>query len=332
MGEKNMGDVDVVSFKDGMSLEVLKGGTYTFDGVFSPGSQEEVFEGCRDLVQSAIDGHNATIFTYGQTGAGKTYTMYGMSDKNCVEKDGIAPRTITELFRIIENLHCSSNVTVIGSMVEVYNNHLIDLLKISRNVRGSRQRPERRLSSKLKVRRSRGGNVKVERLAETVVNDAAQLKSMLQRGLAHRAVAANVYNIESSRSHLIFTIGVTTFNPETNETTRGKIILCDLGGSERLKKTEVTGETKKEAIEINKSLTALGDVIEAVAKKKKQIPYRNHKLTQILQDSLGGTAKTLMFVNCSPAKSCVDETLVSLKYATRVKKITNSVSDSGPQA
>lgn len=167
--------------------------------------------------------------------------------------------------------------------------------------------------------------MKVDGLAEIVVKDEAQLKSVLQRGLAHRAVAANVYNVESSRSHLIFTIGVTSFNPETNETRRGKILLCDLGGSERLKKTEVTGETKKEAIEINKSLTALGNVIEAVAKKKKHIPYRNHKLTQILQDSLGGTAKTLMFVNCSPAKSCIDETLVSLKYATGARKVTNIV-------
>jgi len=207
-------------------------------------------------------------------------------------------------------------------MVELYNNQLIDLLKISRNAGGSRHC---RSSPKLNVRRSRGGHVKVDHLAELVVKDAAQLKSVLQQGLAHRVVAANVYNIESSRSHLIFTIGVTSFNPETNESRRGKILLCDLGGSERLKKTEVTGELKKEAIEINKSLTALGDVIEAVARKKKQIPYRNHKLTQILQDSLGGTAKTLMFVNCSPAKSCIDETLVSLKYATRVKKITNSV-------
>merc|ERR1712007_90117 len=240
--EKDVGDVDVVSVKNGMSLEVLKGGNYTFDGVFSPGSQEEIFEDCRDLVQSAIDGYNATIFAYGQTGAGKTYTMYGMSDKNC-EKDGIAPRTITELFRIIKNIRCGSNVTVTGSMVEVYNNHLINLLKISRNAQGSRHA---RLSSKLNVRRSSGGNVKVDGLAEIVVKDEGQLKSVLQRGLAHRAVAANVYNVESSRSHLIFTIGVTSFNPETNETRRGKILLCDLGGSERLKKTEVTGEQKKE--------------------------------------------------------------------------------------
>merc|ERR1719326_176282 len=130
-------------------------------------------------------------------------------------------------------------------------------------------------------------------------------------------------NIESSRSHLIFTIRVTCVNQETQETLKGKILLCDLGGSERLKKTEATGSQKREAIEINKSLTALGDVIAAVAEKQKQVPYRNHKLTQIMQDSLGGTAKTLMFVNCSPAMSNMNETVMSLTYAARVKTITN---------
>merc|ERR1719183_1177709 len=104
----------------------------------------------------------------------------------------------------------------------------------------------------------------------------------------------------------------------------GKILMCDLAGSERLKKSEVTGDIQKEAIEINKSLTALGDVIEALTKGSKQIPYRNHKLTQVMQDSLGGTAKTLMFVNCSPANSNIDETIMSLKYATRAKMIKNT--------
>merc|ERR1719506_3142199 len=162
-------------------------------------------------------------------------------------------------------------------------------------------------------------------MKEPEVKDVSQLKALLDRGIAQRTVAANLMNIQSSRSHLIFTMKVTTLNHETKESLKGKILLCDLGGSERLKKTEATGEQKKEAIEINKSLTALGDVIEAVAKKQKQIPYRNHKLTQIMQDSLGGSAKTLMFVNCSPAKSNMDETSMSLKYATRAKNVVNSI-------
>merc|ERR1719159_1929463 len=138
-----------------------------------------------------------------------------------------------------------------------------------------------------------------------------------------RTVAATAMNSESSRSHLILIIRVFSKNRTTGEQLKGKILFVDLAGSERLKKSEVTGDMQKEAIEINKSLTALGDVIEALTKNSKVIPYRNHKLTQLMQDSLGGTAKTLMFVNCSPASSNEDETTMSLKYATRAKKITN---------
>merc|ERR1719399_2574633 len=129
-------------------------------------------------------------------------------------------------------------------------------------------------------------------------------------------------NSESSRSHLIFMVKVVSVNRETHDRLMGKILIVDLAGSERLSKSQVTGDGAKEAIEINKSLTALGDVIEALTKGQKQIPYRNHKLTLVLQDSLGGTAKTLMFVNCSPANTQIDETMMALKYATRAKQIT----------
>jgi len=227
------------------------------------------------------------------------------------------------LFWVIENMRCGSKVTVTGSVVEIYNNHLIDLLKISRNAQGSCHAC---VSSKLNVRRDSGGSVKVPGLSEIVVKDGGQLTSLFQRGVAHRVVATNAYNVESSRSHVIFTIGVSILNPKTKETRTGKLLLCDLGGSERLHRhrSEVTDKTKTEAIEINKSLTALGTVIEAVAHKQKHIPYRDHKLTQLLQDSVGGTAKAIMFVNCSPAKTCVDETLVSLNYASGLRRVTNT--------
>merc|ERR1719217_1221819 len=132
-------------------------------------------------------------------------------------------------------------------------------------------------------------------------------------------------NAESSRSHLLLMIKLIAVNKDTKEKLRGKILLCDLAGSERLKKSEVTGDMQKEAIEINKSLTALGDVIEALTKKQKQVPYRNHKLTEVMKDSIGGTAKTLMFVNCSPASSNMEETQSSLKWASRTKQVTNDV-------
>merc|ERR1719298_262456 len=145
----------------------------------------------------------------------------------------------------------------------------------------------------------------------------------MDQGFKRRQVAQTMMNSESSRSHLILTVTLEGRNRQTGKVVTGKILMCDLAGSERLKKSEASGDNQKEAIEINKSLTALGDVIAALTKKQKQIPYRNHKLTQVMQDSLGGSAKTLMFVNCSPAKSNAQETSMSLKYAARAKKITN---------
>merc|ERR1711912_61700 len=142
--------------------------------------------------------------------------------------------------------------------------------------------------------------------------------------MAARKVMATSMNAESSRSHLIFCTKIISINKETKERLQGKILIVDLAGSERLAKSQVTGDGAKEAIEINKSLTALGDVIESLTKGSKQIPYRNHKLTMLMQDSLGGRAKTLMFVTCSPASSNMTETLVSLKWATRAKKIAKS--------
>lgn len=177
--------------------------------------------------------------------------------------------------------------------------------------------------AKLNIRIAASGQVQIENLTEEECKDAEALSNLLERGNFQRTVAATAMNSESSRSHLILLMKIVSVNLETRERHTGKILLCDLAGSERLKKSEVSGDSQKEAIEINKSLTALGDVIESLTSGKKQIPYRNHKLTQVMQDALGGTSKTLMFVNCSPASSNYDETVMSLKYATRAKKITN---------
>lgn len=320
LSEKEL-DVDeevVVRMVDNMKIELPRNGVFTFDGVFAAGRQEEVFEECKDLVQSTVDGHNVTIFAYGQTGAGKTYTLHGTP-----QEEGIAGRAISELFQILKRFQQSSNAArsfmVSASMFELYRNRLVDLLR----------RPEKRAKSppcsppcspKLSLRSSESG-LQVDNLAEEEVEDATQLKRLLSRGLAARSTAPNALNAESSRSHLIFTIKVTSTDGQNPLS--GKLVLCDLGGSERLKKSEATGEHLKEAIEINRSLTALGDVIEAVAERKRQVPYRNHKLTQLLQDSLGGTSKTLMFVNCSPARCNLHETAMSLNYALRAKRVVN---------
>lgn len=313
--ERTQGDTNSVQQLDSMNLSLAQTYAtvnYGFDAVFTPGTQDEVFEDCCDLVQSAVDGYNVALFAYGQTGAGKTFTMYGVPGN-----EGAAPRTIKELFRIIERDKDRFNYTVMASMLELYRNDLVDLLNPTPVAqRGETQR-------KLAVRAEKNGTVNVEHLTEEQCGSAAQLTKVMDRGNEMRHVAATAMNSESSRSHLILSIKIVSVNKETRDQLRGKIVLCDLAGSERLKKSEAEGAMAKEAIEINKSLTALGDVIEALTKKQKQIPYRNHKLTQIMQDALGGTAKTLMFVNCSPASSNVDETAMSLKYATRAKNVTN---------
>jgi kinesin family protein C2/C3 len=312
------GDTNAVKQLDTMNLSLAQHFAtinYGFDAVFTPGTQDEVFEDCCDLVQSAVDGFNVTMFAYGQTGAGKTYTMYGYPGQ-----EGAAPRTITELFRIIDRDKERFNYTVMASMLELYRNDLVDLLTPAAK---QQHDPNYQKAAKLNIRAEKSGMVMVDNLIEEACGNAAELSVLLDRGNEMRHVASTAMNSESSRSHLILIIKIVSVNKETHDQLRGKILLVDLAGSERLKKSEAQGDMAKEAIEINKSLTALGDVIEALTKKQKQIPYRNHKLTQIMQDSLGGSSKTLMFVNCSPASSNVDETTMSLKYATRAKNVTN---------
>jgi kinesin family member C2/C3 len=306
--EKEQGDHEITKAEGAMTLKVNEE-KFTFDAVFTPGTQDEVFEDCKDLVQSACDGYNVTMFAYGQTGAGKTWTMYGIPGN-----EGTAPRTIGELFKVIDEGKERFNYHVTGSMLELYRNDLVDLL--SKGDPGATK-------NKLNVRTDKNGYVFVEHLSAEECHCAEDLSALLKRGEKNRTVAATAMNSESSRSHLVLLIQIVSVNRETKEQLRGKILICDLAGSERLKKSQVTEDMQKEAIEINKSLTALGDVIEALTKGSKMIPYRNHKLTQLMQDSLGGTAKTLMFVNCSPANSNSDETIMSLKYAVRAKKITN---------
>jgi len=304
------GKSKAVEVIDQTSLTVPSAGVFKFDQILSPGTQEEMFEECSDLIQSALDGRNVTIFAYGQTGSGKTFTMYGTD-----EQEGIAPRAISELFSKVGGLRRAHDVTVTASAVELYRKGLVDLSarKTSQPV-------------KLSVHHDKDGSVQVQGLQEAEVADAMELHSFLKRSVAQRATAAHAMNSQSSRSHMIFTIKVTSVNRSTDETIQGKLLLCDLAGAERIKKTEVDGERQKEAIDINKSLAALGNVVVAVARKQKAVPYRDHKLTQILSDSLGGCAKTLMIVNASPCDSDISQTVASLEYAARASRIMNKTS------
>ena len=177
---------------------------------------------------------------------------------------------------------------------------------------------------KLHVKKDRKGVVYVENINVLSIKSKEELNAAVNRGMSARHVAATKMNAESSRSHLITSIIVKSENLKTKVSTQGKLTLVDLAGSERGDKTGATGDTAKEGMAINKSLSALGNVIGALSQHSKHVPYRDHTLTQLMQDSLGGNAKTLMFVNVSPADYNADETIGSLTFAERCKKVTNT--------
>lgn len=314
--EGQRGDAVAVSMEDVLHVSVLDRGerqTFSYDTIFGPdSSQDEVFADCRSLVQSAMDGYNVTIFCYGQTGAGKTWTLYGSG-----QSPGVSPRTCEEVFAMIERDRDKYEAEVKASMVELYVNDLRDLL--------TKEKEPPKLDFK-NVRQADGSiSVQLDGAVERPATSARDLAKTIQAGLSQRKVKSTNMNSVSSRSHLMFIIKLHITDRITGRSRPGKITLVDMAGSERLAKSGVSGEGAKEAIEINKSLTALGDVMGALTSKAKVIPYRNHKLTQLMQDSLGGAAKTLMFVNISPSSFNSDETVCALKYATRARCIENTV-------
>merc|ERR1719362_1471908 len=176
---------------DAMTLEVSDQ-RFGFDSVWTPGTQEEVFDDSKDLVQSAVDGYNVTMFAYGQTGAGKTFTMYGVPGK-----EGTAPRTIEEIFRVTEAGKDRYNFTIMGSMLELYRNDLVDLLSKQALGKGKSD------VKKLNVRQEKSGSVMIEHLTEEQCSSAESLMALLERGNSKRTVAATAMNSESSRSHLV---------------------------------------------------------------------------------------------------------------------------------
>jgi len=314
--ETDRGDTVAVTVNDlfSMNIETNSGPqTFTYDAILGPdSSQAEVYSECRSLVQSALDGYNVTIFSYGQTGAGKTWTLYGSG-----KEPGISPRTCDEVFRMVARESSRFDFMVTASMVELYLNDVRDLLCRSKEPPKLEFRSVKQPDGSLAVRLEGATEIKVE--------SSENLAQVVMQGLSQRKVKATNMNADSSRSHLMLLIAITMVDKSTGRKRAGKITIVDLAGSERLSKSGVTGEGQREAIEINKSLTALGDVMMAFTSHHKIIPYRNHKLTQLMQDSLGGSAKTLMFVNVSPSSSNVDETVNALKYASRARCIENDV-------
>ncbi|RLM97678.1 kinesin-like protein KIFC3 isoform X1 [Panicum miliaceum] len=310
--------IDFESAKDGELIvkgHVSSKKVFKFDSVFSPEEdQEKVFEKTAPLATSVLDGFNVCIFAYGQTGTGKTFTMEGIEGAR-----GVNYRTLEELFRIIKEREGIFLYEITVSVLEVYNEQIHDLLLTGSQPGATTKR--------LEVRQVAEGVHHVPGLVEARVTNMNEAWEVLQTGSKARVVGSTNANEHSSRSHCIHCVMVKGENLINGECTKSKLWLIDLAGSERVAKTDAQGERLKEAQSINKSLSALGDVISALATKTPHIPFRNSKLTHLLQDSLstvsntGGDSKTLMFVQISPNENDVGETLCSLNFASRVRGI-----------
>ena len=256
-----------------------------------------------------INGYNGTVFAYGQTGAGKSYTMMG-SDIDDVEAKGIIPRIVEQIFASILASPGNIEYTVRVSYMEIYMERIRDLLQ-----------PQ---NDNLPVHEEKSRGVYVKGLLEIYVSSVQEVYEVMRRGGAARAVATTNMNQESSRSHSIFVLTVTQKNVETGSAKSGQLFLVDLAGSEKVGKTGASGQTLEEAKKINKSLSALGMVINSLTDgKSTHIPYRDSKLTRILQESLGGNSRTTLIINCSPSSYNAEETLSTLRFGVRAKAIKN---------
>ncbi|KAM8927898.1 kinesin-like protein KIF17 [Pelodytes ibericus] len=286
---------------------------FTFDGAYyTDHCTDQIYnEIAYPLVEGVTEGYNGTIFAYGQTGSGKSFSMQGIPDPPA--QRGIIPKAFEHIF---ESIQCAENTKFLvrASYLEIYNEEVRDLLG-----EDTKQKLE------LKEHPERG--IYVKALSMHTVHSVAECEKIMEIGWRNRSVGYTLMNKDSSRSHSIFTINIEICSTDENgkdHLRAGKLNLVDLAGSERQSKTGATGERLKEATKINLSLSALGNVISSLVDgKSKHIPYRDSKLTRLLQDSLGGNTKTLMVACLSPADNNYDETLSTLRYANRAKNIKN---------
>ena len=289
---------------------------FTFDRIFDIDSTQDEVYGISALpaVESVLSGYNSTIFAYGQTGTGKTFTMEGFTFDYLDPNRGIIPRTIEDIFKYIEN-NTNSNTTFIirATYLQIYNEQISDLLK-----------PEKK---NLSIRESKQKGLYVESLSEWAVRSPNDIYALLERGSQSRAKANTHMNDVSSRSHAVFSIQVEQMeNGQSGKSIKvGKLNLVDLAGSERIKVSGATGQQLEESKKINKSLSALGNVIYALtdSKGRTHIPYRDSKLTRLLENSLGGNCRTTMIGMISPAECSFSESLSTLNFAKRAKSIKN---------
>lgn len=288
---------------------------FTFDAVFTDDlGQEHVYNTIvRKLVDGAIKGFNACLFAYGQTGSGKTFTMYGPGMKPDNKNDmGLVYRAADQLMSHIKSTESTMIWQMKTEYMEIYNEVLQDLMTDK--------------EEELKIREDPINGIYVAGITQKVVNTFNDFTSVIVEGSARSTVGFTKMNAESSRSHKVFSVKIVQQQVDDKSGVskiESALHMIDLAGSERLGKTEATGQAMKEGAAINGSLMALGNVIQSLVDKTKHIPYRDSKLTRLLQNSLGGNSLTCMVANCSPASNNAQETLSTLRFADRAKRIKN---------
>ncbi|KAK9462128.1 P-loop containing nucleoside triphosphate hydrolase protein [Lipomyces oligophaga] len=311
--EQRLGGSDIVQFPSENSCFIEAkdfSGSFTFDRVFPAGSkQSDVFDySIRSTVDDILHGYNGTVFAYGQTGSGKSYSMMGPDIES--SERGIIPRIVQQIFACILNSPSEIEYTVRVSYMEIYMERIKDLLHP--------------VNDNLPIHEDKSKSVYVKGLTEIYVSSVEEVYQVMRQGADTRSVASTNMNEESSRSHSIFALVVSQKNIETGSTKSGQLFLVDLAGSEKVGKTGASGQVLEEAKKINKSLSALGMVINALTDgKSSHVPYRDSKLTRILQESLGGNSRTTLIVNCSPSSYNEQETLSTLRFGMRAKNIRN---------
>jgi len=318
--ELRAGDVESshVSFDDHDGTKIVVNDTnsntpavpFKFDLVFKQdATQSAIFDELSQLVQSALDGYSVCVFAYGQTGSGKTYTMEG-PDNYDDETMGMIPRSVQQIFETAKKMEDKGwHYEFKASMLEIYNETVNDLLYEGK--------PENAPKHEIKLVKEGSKEVHVTNLIVKDVEEPRDIRNLMDIAHGNRKRAATKCNERSSRSHFVCNIKIQSRNKRTNETLLGSLDLVDLAGSERIKDSGSTGVQAKEAFKINGSLKVLGDVIEAIKKNQKHVPFRDSQLTKLLQNNLVGSSKTLMFVNISPRPEHANETVNSLRFATK---------------
>ena len=311
--EERSGSQNIVSFPPGSRDSVsIRGKSYLFDRVFGPqANQAQVYEeAAKPIVKDVLSGYNGTIFAYGQTSSGKTHTMEGSIGDDIHE--GIIPRIVNDIFQYIFTMEEKVEFHIKVSYFEIYMDKIKDLLDISKD--------------NLTVHEDKNRVPFVKGASERFVCNPIEVMALIAEGKQNRHISVTNMNEHSSRSHSVFLINVKQENEETQKQLTGKLYLVDLAGSEKVSKTGAEGQTLDEAKNINKSLSALGNVISALAEgNKSHIPYRDSKLTRILQESLGGNSRTTIIICGSPASYNEYETKSTLEFGRRAKTIKNTV-------